>query len=249
MRRMPLAPGATFAGFTIVRLLGSGSTGAVYLAEHPRIPSPVALTVLRADVCADSDFRQQFSRDAAIAVTLEHPNIARVHDYGEFGPRLWLAMDYIDGVDAGRMLSERYPGGMPVRPAETIIGDIADALDFSHRHGLVHGHVSPANILIADPYSQTYRILLTDFGTVHRADTSPGNTPVIDYAAPSSSAAPHTIAAPTSTAWRPHRFTCSPGHRRSPASSWAGARQTSRWQPWPTCAPTSPASPAHSAEP
>ena len=79
---MPLANGQTFAGYTIIRLLGSGGMGEVYLAQHPRLPRQDALKVLAADVSADADYRARFNREADLASTLWHPHIVGVHDRG-----------------------------------------------------------------------------------------------------------------------------------------------------------------------
>jgi serine/threonine-protein kinase len=82
---MPLSAGQTFAGYRIVRLLGSGGMGEVYLAEHPRLPRRDALKVLPADVSADADYRARFNREADLASKLYHPHIVGVHDRGEQG--------------------------------------------------------------------------------------------------------------------------------------------------------------------
>ena len=110
---MPLADGATFAGYTIVRQLGAGGMGEVYLAQHPRLPRRDALKVLPASVSSDSEYRERFDREADIAATLWHPHIVGVHDRGEFDGQLWISMDYVEGTDAARLLRERYPDGMP----------------------------------------------------------------------------------------------------------------------------------------
>jgi serine/threonine protein kinase len=99
---MPLAPGEVFAGYTIVRLLGSGGMGEVYLAQHPRLPRSDALKILPADVSADPDFRARFNREADLAATLFHPHIVGVPDRGEYEGLIWIAMDFVDGADAGR---------------------------------------------------------------------------------------------------------------------------------------------------
>jgi serine/threonine-protein kinase len=72
---MPLSNGETFAGFRIVRLLGSGGMGEVYLAKHPRLPRRDALKVLPADVSANPDYRARFDREADLASRLWHPHI------------------------------------------------------------------------------------------------------------------------------------------------------------------------------
>ncbi|MDT7765806.1 MAG: serine/threonine protein kinase, bacterial [Mycobacterium sp.] len=187
---MPLPNGATFAGFTVMRLLGSGGTGDVYVAEQPRTRQQVALKILHADVSADRDFRDRFEPEVDLAARLEHPNIARALDRGEFEGRLWLASEYISGLDTGRSVRERYPAGMPRRAVYIIVDRIAHALDFVHQHGLLHRHVKPGNILLEDPDSDTYRILLTDFGTARRLDTlrelstATGPDDLLAYAAP-----------------------------------------------------------------
>ncbi|HYJ56254.1 MAG TPA: serine/threonine protein kinase, partial [Mycobacterium sp.] len=94
---MPLAAGETFAGYTIVRLLGSGGMGEVYLAQHPRLPRQDALKVLPATVSADAEYRQRFNREADIAATLWHPHIVGVHDRGEYDGQIWISMDYVEG--------------------------------------------------------------------------------------------------------------------------------------------------------
>jgi serine/threonine protein kinase, bacterial len=100
---MPLADGATFAGYTIVRLRGSGGMGEVYLAQHPRLPRRDALKVLPMSVSADTEYRERFNREADIAATLWHPHIVGVHDRGEFDGQIWISMDYVEGTDAARL--------------------------------------------------------------------------------------------------------------------------------------------------
>jgi serine/threonine-protein kinase len=99
---MPLESGTTFAGYRIIRLLGSGGIGEVYLAQHPRLSHRGALKVLSAGMTADNDFRERFHREADLAATLFHPHIVVVHDRGEFEGHLWIPMDYVDSTDAGQ---------------------------------------------------------------------------------------------------------------------------------------------------
>src|SRR5689334_4254623 len=106
---MSLVAGESFAGYTIVRLLGVGGMGEVYLAQHPRLPRKEALKLLGSNISADLEFRERFLREADITSTLSHPNIVGVNDRGEHEGRLWIAMDYIEGSDAGRMLEQLYP--------------------------------------------------------------------------------------------------------------------------------------------
>lgn len=165
---MPLEEGQVIAGYTVVRSLGAGGMGEVYLAQHPRLPRRDALKVLGATVCADSEYRRRFEREADIAATLWHPHIVEVHDRGDVDGQLWIAMDYVEGTDAGELLAERYPDGMPADEVVRIVTAVAEALDYAHQKGLLHRDVKPANILISNPGTPDERILLADFGIARR---------------------------------------------------------------------------------
>jgi serine/threonine protein kinase, bacterial len=170
---MPLNQGDVFAGYTILRRLGSGGMGEVYLAQHPRLPRRDALKVLPASLTADHDYRQRFSREADVAAELWHPHIVGIHDRGEFEGQLWLTMDYVEGTDAAKLVRSRYPSGMPKAEVFEIVTAVADALDYAHLRGLLHRDVKPANILLTEGDSRGRRIMLADFGIARQiADIS-----------------------------------------------------------------------------
>lgn len=174
---MPLSGGQTFAGYRIVRLLGSGGMGEVYLAEHPRLPRRDALKVLLAEVSADPDYRERFIREADLAAKLWHPNIVGVHDRGEFDGQLWIAMDYVAGTNVAELLRNRYPDGMPADEVIKVVAAVASALDYAHKQGLLHRDVKPANIMLTDPDEDgERRILLSDFGIARTAGEISGLT-------------------------------------------------------------------------
>jgi hypothetical protein len=173
---MPLNNGDVFAGYTIVRRLGSGGMGEVYLAQHPRLPRRDALKVLPAALTADDEYRQRLSREADIAAELWHPHIVGVHDRGECEGQLWLSMDYVEGTDAAELLRSRYPSGMPKALAFEIITAVADALDYAHQRGLLHRDIKPANILLAEADAKRRRIMLADFGIARQAGDISGLT-------------------------------------------------------------------------
>lgn len=168
---MPLTPGEKFAGYTIVRQLGAGGMGEVYLVEHPRLPRHEAIKILRADVSADSEYRVRFEREADMVAQLYHPNIVAVHDRGEVDGQLWISMDFVDGTDAGQLLLDRWRHGMPPDDVVRIVAEVARALDYAHGKLLLHRDVKPANILLTDLDSRT-RALLADFGIARPIDDS-----------------------------------------------------------------------------
>lgn len=175
---MPLGQGDTFAGFAILRKLGSGAMGEVYLIEHPRLPRREALKILPAALTSDNEFRERFNREGDVAAELWHPHVVAVHDRGESNGQLWITMDYVEGTDAAALIRDRYPSGLPPHFAAEIVAAVADALDYAHERGLLHRDVKPANILLSEPHGSTQRrrILLSDFGIARRMDDNVGLT-------------------------------------------------------------------------
>ena len=145
---MPLADGEVFAGYTILRVLGTGGMGEVYLAEHPRLPRRDALKVVGTAVSHDDEYRQRFNQEADMVATLRHPHIVTIYDRGDCDGQLWIAMEFVDGTDAARLLTERYPRGIPADQVVDIVTAVAAALDYAHGRGLLHRDIKPANILL-----------------------------------------------------------------------------------------------------
>ena len=125
---MPLRIGETFAGYRILRVLGSGGMGEVYLVQHPRLPRHYALKVLRPDLSSDTSFRERFIREADLAAGLRHPHIVGILDRGDYDGQLWIAMDYVDGTDPAELIQQRYPAGMPAELAISAISAVASPL-------------------------------------------------------------------------------------------------------------------------
>ncbi|ETW24240.1 serine/threonine-protein kinase [Mycobacterium gastri] len=170
-----LSEGELFAGYTIVRRLGTGGMGEVYLAQHPRLPRRDALKILPRELTGDLEFRQRFNREADLAASLYNEHIVGIHDRGEFQGQLWISMDYVEGTDAAQLLRSRYPSGMPHGDVVKIISAVADALDYAHSRGLLHRDVKPANVLLGEATPQR-RILLADFGIARRLGEFSGLT-------------------------------------------------------------------------
>ncbi len=195
---MALASGATFAGYTVARRLGSGVTGEVYLALDPRAERWVALKILSPALSTDSDFRQRFLSETATTANLDHPHIVEVHARGEYEGQLWVAMDYVEGSNAARRMAERFPAVSPAGEVLAIVSAVASALDHAHQRGLLHRDVKPANILLTGLSTGLLtgrgegeqRILLADFGVARRFGKPTGvnaaNVPAgsVAYSAP-----------------------------------------------------------------
>lgn len=161
---MALPSGATFAGYIVARRLGSGATGTVYLAQDPRSSRWQALKVISPELSRDSELRRRFHAETRVVSSLYHPHIVRVNDRGAFEGRLWVAMDYVDGINAAQLMAGRFPAVSPVGEALAVVNALAEALDFAHQRGLLHRNVKPANVFLTGRDEGTPRILLSDFG-------------------------------------------------------------------------------------
>jgi serine/threonine protein kinase, bacterial len=187
---MPLASGATFAGYSVLRVLGCDEMGDVYLVQHPRLPHWNTLTVLSATLTNDKEFRYRFMRETPIATTLFHPHIVEIQYRGESEGQLWVTTDYVKGTSAAQLITNRFPDGLAAGEVLAIVTAIADALDYAHSRGMLHRNVRPANILFANPAGREHQILLTDFGIAPQLGDpneppAPGLTgETVAYAAP-----------------------------------------------------------------
>lgn len=181
---MALASGATFAGYVIARKLGSGATADVYLVQDRRSAVWRALKVLSPELSADEDFRRRFQAETPAAANLTHPHIVEVHERGEFYGRLYVAMQYVEGINAARLMADRFPAVSPVGEVLALVTAVAEALDYAHDRGMLHLDVKPANILLTGRGEGEQRILLSDFGTAPALGATPGK-----YAAPEQAAA------------------------------------------------------------
>jgi serine/threonine protein kinase len=149
---------------TLLRLIGQGGMGAVYLAQQSQPRRQVAVKVLlpltNLSLTQHSDFLERFRRETDVAASLIHPNIMPVHEYGEQEGLAYLVMPYISGGTLRDELDRQR--ALPLPTILSYLEQIAAALDFAHGRGVIHRDVKPANLL----KTPDGRLLLSDFGLV-----------------------------------------------------------------------------------
>jgi serine/threonine protein kinase/tetratricopeptide (TPR) repeat protein len=143
-RAMPKG-GDMFHHYRIIKLLGKGGMGEVYLAEDTVLDRKVALKLLSESLQQDADARKRFLREAKSAAALDHPFICQVYDTGEANGRAFIAMEYIAGETLGARLAR---GPLPLKTAVQAACEIAEALEEAHQKGFVHRDLKPSNIML-----------------------------------------------------------------------------------------------------
>jgi serine/threonine-protein kinase len=144
-RRRP-APAQPVRGYELISKLGEGGMGATYLARQASMDRLVALKILRKQFSRDPAFVARFQREAQLAGKLDHVNIVAAIEVAESGGLHYLAMEYVEGRSASELLPAA--AGMDQELALDIVTQIARALDYAHRHGVVHRDIKPDNILV-----------------------------------------------------------------------------------------------------
>jgi serine/threonine protein kinase len=161
-----MASGTTFAQrYEIVRQLGRGGMGVVYLAKDKRLDRQVALKLPTLWGDEDAEFLHRFYREARAAAGLRHPNICRVFDVGEHDGQPYLTMEYLEG----ELLSEHLKGRQaPMEPPKAVrlVRELAQVMDAAHQQGIIHRDLKPANIMLDEKAGP----IVMDFGLARRED-------------------------------------------------------------------------------
>jgi eukaryotic-like serine/threonine-protein kinase len=149
---------ATAGRYRVLKRLGSGGMAHVYYAQHPRLERPLVIKVLHAHLARDMEMRERFRREAEAASKLVHPNICPIIDYADATDVVYIVMPYL----AGGSLADVLVRDRKVAPmtCATVCAQVAVALDYAHRHGVVHRDVKPDNVV----FDEDRTALITDFG-------------------------------------------------------------------------------------
>jgi len=159
--------------YEVLNELGKGAMGIVYLAKDPVIGRMVAIKTIRLGTVSDDDsesseFRERFIREAQTAGILSHNNIVTIHDIGEDAESQtsFIAMEYIEGKNLKTLMAEKTR--FPYDQVADMIAQVAEAIDYAHRKGIIHRDVKPANIII----TADGKVKITDFGIAKIASSN-----------------------------------------------------------------------------
>jgi eukaryotic-like serine/threonine-protein kinase len=146
--------------YEVESLAGEGATAKVYRARDTQIGRTVAIKVLKQQTGIDQDYLNRFQREVQLAGTLSHPNIVTIYDVGRFEEAPYITMEFLDEKSLECLIAGDVK--LPVKRVIAIAIQLARALDYAHRRGVIHRDVKPANILLIDDV-----VKLTDFGIAH----------------------------------------------------------------------------------
>jgi len=166
----------TLGRYEIVRELGQGAMGTVYLGRDPKINREVAIKTLNLNAVEPDqlkEVKERFFREAEAAGRLNHPNIVTIYDAGEEHDLAFLAMEFLDGQDLSAYCSRKKL--LPVPDVLGLAADVADALAYAHRNAVVHRDIKPSNLMLL----KNGQIKVTDFGIARVVNSTQTQTGTI----------------------------------------------------------------------
>ena len=167
----------TIGRYEIIRPIGKGAMGEVFLGRDPNINRLTAIkTVHFEETFAEEDIEQikgKFFREAESAGTLSHPHIVTIYDAGEDGDSAYIAIEFLEGSTLLRFALRQHL--LPLRRLIRYMVQVAEALEYAHSQGVIHRDIKPANIIL----TQSGQIKITDFGIAHIATSSQTQTGVV----------------------------------------------------------------------
>jgi serine/threonine protein kinase len=152
-----------YGRYKVVQEVGKGAMGIVYKAFDPQIDREVALKILRKDRLTDDEFAQRFFKEAKAIGRLSHPNIVTVYDVGQDHGTIYIAMEFLEGRPLDEAIRD---DSLQIKKIGSIGAQIAEALDYAHRKGVIHRDIKPSNIIL----NSDGRIKITDFGVAQIED-------------------------------------------------------------------------------
>jgi serine/threonine protein kinase len=157
--------------YEILTLLGKGGMGVVYKAQDRLLEEPVAIKVLRGELMNTPELARRFRSEIKLARKVSHPNVCRIHEYGEDGPLSYISMALIEGTDLRKLLRQQ-PEGLPAAEAFEAAIQAADGLQAIHSVGIIHRDLKTPNIV----RDEEGVVRLMDFGIAKEADRNLGLT-------------------------------------------------------------------------
>src|SRR5580698_5057695 len=165
-REPSLAGRTTLGKYQVVRELGAGGMGTVYLAVDSNLKRTVALKVLHKERASNETLVRRFESEATASAQLKHENIVTVYDAGQVDGHLFIALEFVDGTDIHELVAKR--GAIPLKRSVGFIKQVVRALDHLHKRGIVHRDIKPSNLLL----TKEGTVKLTDLGLARAVDES-----------------------------------------------------------------------------
>ena len=148
--------------YRIIEEIGSGGMGTVYKAEHALLGSYVALKTLNPELLKHPAVAMRFQREARACASLSHPGIVAVHDCGVADSgQPYLAMEFVEGKDLSELIETT---DITLDRFKSIFSQVANAMDYSHRHGVTHRDLKPSNLLLTQGENGREQCVVVDFG-------------------------------------------------------------------------------------